>query len=96
MFPKPKFSITRFVPWFIMGFMLLAALRSFGVIPAKAADPTRLFSGWLTIAALAALGLGVDLKALTKVGRSVVLTVSGSLLGLIVLAVGLIHVLHIP
>lgn len=93
---KPKFSVTRFVPWFIIGFMLLAALRSTGVIPAQAADPTRLFSGWLTIAALAALGLGVDLKALTKVGRPVVMTVTGSLLGLIVLAVGLIHFLHIP
>ena len=92
---KPKFSITRFVPWFIIGFLGLAALRSFGVIPATAANPTRLVSGWLTIASMAALGLGVDLKAMRNVGRPVVLTVSGSLIALIVLAFGLIHVLHI-
>jgi uncharacterized membrane protein YadS len=89
------FSITRFVPWFIIGFLLFAALRSFGVIPAVAANPTRLVSGWLTIASLAALGLGVDLKAITKVSSPVILTVSGSLLGLMVLAVGLIHTLGI-
>lgn len=92
---KPKFSITRFVPWFIIGFIGLAALRSFGVIPSTAADPTRLLSGWLTIASMAALGLGVDLKAIRTVGRPIIMTVSGSLLALIIFAVSLIHVLKI-
>lgn len=92
---KPRFSITRFVPWFILGFLVLAALRSFGVIPETAVTPTRLISGWLTIAAMAALGLGVDLKVIKSVGRPVIMTVTGSLIVLIVLAVGLIHVLRI-
>jgi hypothetical protein len=39
--------------------------------------------------------LGVDLKAMTKVSTPVILTVTESLLGLMVLAVGLIHVLGI-
>ncbi len=91
----PRFSITRFVPWFIIGFLALAALRSFGAIPLAAVTPTRVISGWLTVAAMAALGLGVDLKAIKSVGRPVIMTVTGSLMLLLVLAVGLIHVLKI-
>jgi uncharacterized membrane protein YadS len=52
-------------------------------------------SGWLTIAAMAALGLGVDVRAVSRAGRPVVLTVGGSLAALIVLSVGLIRVLGI-
>lgn len=90
-----RFSITHFVPWFIIGFLALAALRSSGLIPPAAANPAWKVSAWLTIAAMAALGLSVDLKALKTVGRSVAMTVTGSLLVLIVLAIGLIHALKI-
>jgi uncharacterized integral membrane protein (TIGR00698 family) len=90
-----SFSVAGLVPWFILGFLVLAALRSSGLIPAAAVKPTWKLSGWLTIAAMAALGLSVDLSALKTVGRSVALTVTGSLLVLIVLALGLIHGLKI-
>ena len=89
------FQLTKYVPWFIIGFLALAALRSVGAIPESVATPLKTVSGWLTVAAMAALGLGVDLKALRTVGRSVILTVSGSLAVLIVLSVGLIRVLRI-
>lgn len=88
-------SLTRLVPWFIVGFLALAGLRATGWVPAAVADAMRSLSGWLTIAAMAALGLGVDLKALTKVGRPVVMTVTASLIALIVLSLGLIHLLGI-
>jgi uncharacterized integral membrane protein (TIGR00698 family) len=88
-------GITRYVPWFIIGFLALAALRSTGAIPNGLADPLKTISGWLTVAAMAALGLGVDLRALRTVGRPVILTVSASLAVLIVLAVTLIRILHI-
>jgi uncharacterized integral membrane protein (TIGR00698 family) len=91
----PQFQLTRFVPWFIVGFLLLAALRSSGVIAATTAAPMKVISTWLTVAAMAALGLGVDLKALRKVGRAVMLTVTASLVVLVGLSVGLIHVLSI-
>jgi uncharacterized integral membrane protein (TIGR00698 family) len=89
------FNITRFVPWFIIGFLLLAALRSTGVLPASAATSTKAVSGWLTVAAMAALGLGVDLRAIRRVGAPVIATVSLSLAILVGLAVSLIHVLGI-
>jgi uncharacterized integral membrane protein (TIGR00698 family) len=90
-----KFELTRFVPWFIIGFLLLAGLRSAGVVPSSAADVLKTISAWLTIGAMAALGLGVDLKAISKVGRPVILTVCASLAVLIVLSVTLIRLLRI-
>lgn len=90
-----RFHITRFVPWFIVGFLLLATLRSTGVIPATAAASLKSASSLLTIAAMAALGLGVDLKAISKVGRPVIFTVTASLLVLVMFAVTLIRILSL-
>jgi uncharacterized integral membrane protein (TIGR00698 family) len=88
-------SITRFVPWFIIGFLLFATLRSSGVISARVADPMKTLSTWLTVLAMAGLGLGVDLRAIRRVGRPVMLTVSASLVVLLTLSLTLIHVLSI-
>ena len=88
-------SINRLVPWFIIGFMLLAALRSLGLLPVELADPMREASRWLTIAAMAALGLGVDIRAVSKVGRPVALSVIGSLVALLVISIALITLLGI-
>ena len=90
-----RFQLTRFVPWFIIGFLLLAALRSVGAMPTTWVAPTRSASTWLTVGAMAALGLGVDLKAISKVGSRVILTVTGSLMMLIALSLTLIHGLNI-
>lgn len=91
----PGLQLTRFVPWFIIGFLMLAICRSSGAIPSAGADAMKNASMWLTVASMAALGLGVDLKAITKVGRPVIITVTASLLVLIVLAVTLIRTLSI-
>ncbi|MEO8286647.1 MAG: putative sulfate exporter family transporter [Chloroflexota bacterium] len=85
-----RVSVSKLVPPFIIGFLLLALARSVGVLPAAIADPLREVSRWLTIAAMAALGLGVDVRAVRKVGRPVLLTVAGSLLVLIVVSATLI------
>jgi len=90
-----RFQITRFVPWFIIGFLVLAGLRSSGAIPPGVAAPMKNLSTWLTVAAMAALGLGVDLKAIRTVGKPVILTVTASLIVLVTLSITLIHVLGI-
>jgi uncharacterized integral membrane protein (TIGR00698 family) len=90
-----RFRITRFVPWFIVGFLLLAVLRSARVLPIGLVAPTRELSTWLTVAAMAALGLGVDLKALRTVGPRVITTVTASLAMLILLSLALLHLLSI-
>ena len=48
-------QLTRFVPRFILGFLMLATLRSLGAIPATAADAMKSASTWLTVAAMASL-----------------------------------------
>jgi uncharacterized integral membrane protein (TIGR00698 family) len=85
-----RFSIARFVPWFILGFIALAVLRSVGLLPVSVADIAQQGSRYLTIAAMAALGLGVDVRAVRKVGLSVGAAVVLSLLVLIVVALTLI------
>jgi uncharacterized integral membrane protein (TIGR00698 family) len=88
-------TVATALPWFIIGFLVLAALRSAGFIPENAASQLKMVSSWLTILAMSALGLGVDLRALRKVGRSMVLAVSLSLIALVAMSVGLIKLLSI-
>ncbi|MEP7086707.1 MAG: putative sulfate exporter family transporter [Gemmatimonadota bacterium] len=90
-----RFQITRFVPWFIIGFLILAVLRSTGAIPSGVAGALKSASMWLTVGAMAALGLGVDLKAIARVGKPVILTVTASLIVLVTLSVMMIRVLGI-
>ena len=93
-YPQPagsrRLSVTRFVPWFILGFMLVALARSVGAVPLEFVQPLQDVSRWLTVAAMAALGLNVDITAVRKVGRPVALAVAGSLVVLIALGLGLI------
>ena len=85
-----KLSVTKLVPWFVLGFIALAALRSVGIISEGAASTTKIIAGWLTIAAMAGLGLSVDVRAVRSVGARVLVAVAGSLATLIVLALILI------
>jgi uncharacterized integral membrane protein (TIGR00698 family) len=90
-----RVEITKLVPWFIVGFVVLALLRSVGVLPTSVALPVREVSRWLTVVALAALGLGVDVRAVGRAGIRVSLVVTLSLLLLLVLSVALILLLGI-
>ena len=83
------------VPWFIAGFLALAALRVAGLVPAPAVAAAGQVSSTLTILAMAGLGLGVDMASLRKVGPRVGIAVGGSLTFLILLSLTLIHVLQI-
>lgn len=83
------------LPPFIAIFLLLALGRAVGLIPAGWGTPTREFATWLTTLSMAALGLGVDVRALARVGPRVALAVSGSLAllgGAALLAVRLLRV----
>lgn len=92
---EQKLATGAFIPWFIVGFLVLAAARSLGFIPVEVAAPVREVSRWMTVAAMAALGLGVDVRVLGKVGGRVVLAVTGSLIVLISVSATLITLLGI-
>lgn len=93
--PQARFSLNRLVPWFIVGFLLLATLRSFGLIPDAILAFVTPAATLLTVVSMAALGLGVDLKVLGRVGGRVTLAVTLSLLVLIAISLGLIRLLGV-
>ena len=96
-FAKPeqgaRIALTQYVPWFIIGFVVFASIRSFGLLPTPVVDVLRSISAWLTVMAMAALGLGVDLHAVRRVGRPVAAAVIGSLCVLIMSSIVLIRLL---
>jgi len=87
--------LARLVPWFIVGFLLLATARSLGLIPADAIRPMAATSGFLTVVAMAALGLGVDVRVIGRLGPRVTFAVTGSLVVLLLISLALIRALKI-
>ena len=68
------------VPWFILGFLGLAALRSMALLPEALLAPAAALAGALTVIAMAALGLGVDLRSVARSGGRVTGAALASLL----------------
>ena len=93
--PRARPNVWRLVPWFIVGFLALAGSRSAGVVPDAALAPVSLVSGGLTVVAMAALGLGVDLRVIGRVGPRVPSAVGVSLVGRVVLSLLLMRLLRI-
>jgi uncharacterized integral membrane protein (TIGR00698 family) len=91
---ETRVSLGKFVPWFVVGFTLLAVARSSGIIGDSSASAAKLVAGWLTVLAMAGLGLSVDVRSVRAVGARVVVAVAGSLVVLIALAVALIRALE--
>jgi uncharacterized integral membrane protein (TIGR00698 family) len=89
------FSLNRLVPWFIISFLGLAALRSWGVIPEMVLHAALPTATALTVVSMAALGLGVDLRVLGRVGVRVTLAVTLSLIVLLGISFALIQALGI-
>jgi uncharacterized membrane protein YadS len=62
------------VPWFVIGFVIVAALRSVGLLDARLpvggtlADLSSLLASLLILVALAGVGLATDVRSLTAVG----------------------------
>jgi uncharacterized integral membrane protein (TIGR00698 family) len=90
-----RLGFGKLVPWFILGFLALATLRSLGLIPDGAVAPLTRVAGVLTVLSMAALGLGVDVRVLARVGGRVTLAVTGSLAVLIGISLLLIRVLGV-
>lgn len=87
--PRPKLTLNKLIPWFIVAFLLLMGARSMGWISADAAARIGPIVTALTVTAMAALGLGVDPRALFRAGPRVAAAASLSILALAVTAIGL-------
>ena len=90
---KPR--LFQFIPWFILGFLGLASLRSLGLIPDAALRPLTVMTGLFTVVSMAALGLGVDIRVIGRLGGRVTFAVTGSLIVLVAISLLLIRLLKI-
>jgi uncharacterized membrane protein YadS len=77
----------KLVPWFLIGFVLVAAVNSVGVIPSGAHSPLEHASVFLVAVALSAIGLSTNVAALRKAGHRPLLL--GALLWVTVAAASL-------
>jgi len=104
--PEPKAGANRtakrsgpalheLVPWFILGFLIVAAFRSFGLIPQAILVPLATTASLLTTVSMAALGLGVDVRVVASAGVRVTAAVTASLVILGLISLGLIRLLQI-
>ena len=91
----PLARAARVTPWFVLGFLAMAALNSAGAIPHAAARPLSTLAGFLIVMVLGAVGLSVDLRAMRRLGARPLLV--GLLLAAVMglLSLTLIHVLAI-
>ncbi len=81
--------LLRLVPWFLIGFVVMATANSAGLIPAAAHAPLQHLSVFLVAVALSAIGLSTNVAALRTAGAKPLLlgallwvTVAGASLGL--------------
>ncbi|HRQ77067.1 MAG TPA: putative sulfate exporter family transporter [Gemmatimonadaceae bacterium] len=81
------------LPWFIVGFAALAVLRATGLLSVASAELAADAAHRLTLAAMAGLGLSVDLREVRRVGAKAALTASAGLLLLVLLGLGLAQLL---
>lgn len=63
-----KVKITGLIPWFIIAFVAMSLVNSFGLISLSASVAMKNISRFLMVAALAAIGLQTDLKEIKKLG----------------------------
>ena len=65
---KINVNISSIFPWFILGFVGMSVLKSFGVIPVEVSKVMKDISKFLMVAALAAIGLNTSFKDMKKAG----------------------------
>ena len=88
-------ALHELVPWFIVGFLIVLAMRSLGAIPADFLAPIKSMANLLTTVSMAALGLGVDVGVVAKAGVRVTAAVTLSLLVLGAISLALIRILGV-
>lgn len=65
---EKKVNVLKLFPWFIVGFVGLAIINSFGLIPMEISSMAKTISKFLMVTALAAIGLSTSYKDMKKAG----------------------------
>jgi uncharacterized integral membrane protein (TIGR00698 family) len=86
---RPHFH--EMLPWFIVGFLVTLGARSLGLIPQALVPVITGTAALFTTVAMAALGLGVDIRVVARTGARVTLAVTASLVVLGLMSYALIR-----
>lgn len=86
---------TSYLPWFVVGFVLLAAVRTIGPVPESVIGGAREATTLLMTISMAGLGYGVRLADVRSVGPRVGLAVVASLACIVVVTLALMVLLGI-
>jgi uncharacterized integral membrane protein (TIGR00698 family) len=92
---RARLAVSQLAPWFIVGFLLLLWMRSMDWVPHVLLAPAHAAADGLTVISMAALGLGVDARAVVRAGARVAMVVVGSLVGLGAVSLALIRLLGV-
>lgn len=79
------------LPWFAVGFIVLASINSTGVVPAAVQGLGSELSRWLLVIAISALGMKTQLRELAAVGIKPILLMFGETLFLMGLVLAALH-----
>jgi len=80
------------LPWFAVGFVLLAAVNSSGFLPTMLVEAGGKLSQWCLVISIAALGMKTQLRALATVGVKPILLMVGETVFLALLVLGMLRV----
>lgn len=83
-----KVNIRTIFPWFIVGFLMMSALTSLGLLPNAIISVLKDISKFIMVAALAAIGLNTNFKSLCRSGARPML--HGFIVSLLVVLVAII------
>ncbi|MGI8484760.1 MAG: YeiH family protein [Thermomicrobiales bacterium] len=88
-------KVTKFLPWFVIGFAILAVFRTSGAVPDNIGTNAQNISKVLTAIAMTALGLTVDVRGVRKGGARVALVVVCLTVLLVVMALTMVSIMGI-
>jgi len=88
-------SLTRFLPWFVIGFITLALLRTASLIPDDLGTLAKEISRVMTAIAMAGLGLSVDVRSVRNSGSRVALVVIGLTILLVAMSLVIVTILRV-
>ncbi|POG10207.1 hypothetical protein BGP84_10885 [Pseudomonas putida] len=80
------------LPWFAVGFLVLACVNSTGWVPLVVQGSINELSRWCLVVSIAALGMKTQLKELAAVGIKPILLMVGETVFLVLLVLGLLRV----
>ncbi|MNZ28032.1 hypothetical protein D3C78_452540 [compost metagenome] len=79
------------LPWFAVGFLILACVNSTGWVPSAVQGGINELSRWCLVVAISALGMKTQLKELAAVGIKPILLMVGETVFLVALVLALMH-----